>query len=104
MTGMRGFALAWALALTLSACSQGPAVDEARIAAADSAPGEWLTHGRTYSEQRFSPLDQINTQNVSQLGVAWTYELRSPRGAEAIRAYVAGEARTLYEDEQGRAR
>ena len=36
----------------------GPAaVDSARIANADAEPHNWLTHGRTYSEQRYSPLD-----------------------------------------------
>src|SRR4051794_18612480 len=49
----------------------GASVDGARIAAADSDPGEWLSHGRTYSEERFSPLRQINTRNVKNLGVAW---------------------------------
>src|SRR5579885_821074 len=58
-------------------------VDGARIAAADSDPGEWLTHGRTYSEQRFSPLAQINTANVKSLGVAWEYRTYSVRGLEA---------------------
>ena len=31
-------------------------VDGERIANADAEPGNWLTYGRTYSEQRFSPL------------------------------------------------
>ena len=35
----------------------------------------WAAWGRTFSEQRFSPLDQINTQNVSKLGLAWSLEL-----------------------------
>ena len=30
-------------------------------------PGDWLMLNRTYDEQRFSPLDQINKGNVSQL-------------------------------------
>ena len=38
---------------------RGPAdVDGARILAADTEPGNWMTYGRTYNEQRFSPLDQ----------------------------------------------
>ncbi len=36
------------------------AIDGARLVAADDEPGNWLTHGRTYDEQRYSPLDQIN--------------------------------------------
>jgi len=43
-------------------------VTESRLIAADREPGNWMTHGRTYNEQRFSPLKQINDKNVSQLG------------------------------------
>src|SRR5215831_17849401 len=35
---------------------------------------EWLTYGHTYSEQRYSPLKQIDTTNVSRVGLAWSYE------------------------------
>ncbi|MEX1256282.1 MAG: PQQ-dependent dehydrogenase, methanol/ethanol family [Gemmatimonadota bacterium] len=41
---------------------------------------EWLTNGRDFAEQRFSPLDQINAGNVSRLGLAWSYEIGSPQG------------------------
>ena len=50
--------------------------------AADSVPGEWLTHGRTYSEQRFSPLTQITKENVAELGLAWYADLPTKRGIE----------------------
>jgi glucose dehydrogenase len=33
-------------------------IDGARIRNADREPGNWLTHGRTYDEQRYSPGDQ----------------------------------------------
>src|SRR5271170_5931523 len=65
-------------------------VTESRIINADREPGNWLTHGRTYGEQRFSPLDQINEQNVSQLGLAWYYDLDTNRGQEATRLVVDG--------------
>ena len=61
----------------------GADVDGAKIAKADADPGEWLSHGRTYSEQRFSPLSQINAGNVKSLGVAWAYRTYSVRGLEA---------------------
>src|SRR5579871_4049527 len=35
------------------------------------APGDWLMFSRTYDAQRFSPLKQINKQNVGQLRLAW---------------------------------
>src|SRR5580693_2103628 len=34
-------------------------------------PNDWLMFSRTYDGQRFSPLKQINKQNVSQLRLAW---------------------------------
>jgi PQQ-dependent dehydrogenase (methanol/ethanol family) len=61
----------------------GAGVDGAKIAKADADPGEWLSHGRNYFEQRFSPLDKINTGNVHSLGVAWEYRTYSVRGLEA---------------------
>ena len=59
------------------------AVDGARIAGANQEPGSWLAHGRTYDEQRFSPLDQINTENVANLGLEWSYDTGNDRGHEA---------------------
>jgi len=35
-------------------------------------PNDWLMFSRTYDAQRYSPLNQINKQNVNQLGLAWT--------------------------------
>jgi alcohol dehydrogenase (cytochrome c) len=35
-------------------------------------PGDWLMINRTYDEQRFSPLDQINRGNVASLRMAWS--------------------------------
>jgi alcohol dehydrogenase (cytochrome c) len=34
-------------------------------------PNDWLMGSRTYDNQRFSPLDQINRGNVSRLRMAW---------------------------------
>ncbi|MGN6515399.1 MAG: PQQ-dependent dehydrogenase, methanol/ethanol family [Rhizomicrobium sp.] len=65
------------------AAAPGASVDGAAIANADARAGEWLAPGRTYSEQRFSPLNQINTTNVKNLGVAWEYRTYSVRGLEA---------------------
>jgi PQQ-dependent dehydrogenase (methanol/ethanol family) len=35
-------------------------------------PADWLMVSRTFDEQRFSPLHQINKSNVGQLRMAWT--------------------------------
>jgi PQQ-dependent dehydrogenase (methanol/ethanol family) len=65
-------------------------VDESRLLHADDEPGNWMSHGRTYSEQRFSPLKQINDQNVGQLGLAWYVDLDIRRGQEATPIVVDG--------------
>jgi alcohol dehydrogenase (cytochrome c) len=49
-----------------------------RIAAADSDPSSWLTYNGNYQAQRFSALTQINRQNVTQLKLAWVYQMRNP--------------------------
>ncbi|MBI2815533.1 MAG: PQQ-binding-like beta-propeller repeat protein [Acidobacteria bacterium] len=36
------------------------------------SPDDWLMISRTYDQQRYSPLKQINRQNVSQLRMAWS--------------------------------
>ncbi len=43
--------------------------------------GQWLSYGRDYSEQRFSPLKQVNASNVSQLGLAWYGDLAERGGS-----------------------
>jgi len=39
----------------------------------NNSASEWPAYGRDAGGSRFSPLDQINRKNVSQLKVAWTY-------------------------------
>lgn len=81
---MKRIALAAAMAAaTLLAACGGEGVDGKRIIAADDNPGEWLTHGRTYGEQRFSPLEKISTSTVRDLGLAWSFDLPENRGIEA---------------------
>jgi alcohol dehydrogenase (cytochrome c) len=41
------------------------------------SPNDWLMFSRTYDAQRYSPLNQINKQNVNQLGLSWTRARRS---------------------------
>jgi quinohemoprotein ethanol dehydrogenase len=65
-------------------------VDGARIANADAEPGNWLTYGRTYDEQRFSPLARINDQNAQKLGLAWFADLDTNRAQEATPLIVDG--------------
>jgi PQQ-dependent dehydrogenase (methanol/ethanol family) len=65
------------------------AVDAARLLA-DNEPGSWLTAARSYDEQRFSPLDQINDSNVKQLGLAWYADMDTERGQESTPLVIDG--------------
>ena len=41
----------------------------------DKNTSDWLAYGRTHSEQRFSPIDQINLETIKNLGVSWYLDL-----------------------------
>lgn len=50
----------------------------------DSAtPGDVLTYGMGYNNQRYSPLKQINTKNAAKLRPVWAYSLNNPQGQES---------------------
>ncbi len=78
-----------ATVLPLATALSKPVTAE-RIIAADREPQNWLAHGRTYDEQRFSPLDQINAGNVGKLGLAWSYATGTTRGLQATPIVVDG--------------
>src|SRR5262245_46399930 len=67
-------------------------VDAARLLAANEPAnaGQWMSHGRYYSEQRFSPLARINADNVAQLGLAWYADFDTRRGQESTPLVIDG--------------
>ena len=65
------------------ACGRAHDLDDAALRAADADTTEWLTYGRTYSEQRHSPLRQIDERTVSRLGLVWSVDMQTLRGLEA---------------------
>ena len=65
-------------ALVASVCAMWIARPEAADAVAElqqSANQSWPMHGRDAAETRFSPLTQINAQNVGQLQRAWSVDI-----------------------------
>ena len=66
------------------------AVQDQQLATIDDNSGDWLTYGRNYGEERFSPLGQITKDNVSQLGLAWSLNLGTKRGIEGTPLVVDG--------------
>ena len=66
------------------------AVDAARLAHSTAEPDQWLSPGRDAGSTYFSPLTDINAQNVGGLGFAWEYRLGTRRGLEATPVIVDG--------------
>ena len=68
----------------------GPAgnVTDARVAAAKG--DDWLVKGGSFQQQQYSPLEQINANNVGKLGLAWVAELDDPMGLTAEPIVVDG--------------
>ena len=58
-------------------------INSKRIINANKEPHNWLSHGRDYNEQRYSPLDQINKQTISKLELEWSLDMGTTRGLEA---------------------
>jgi quinohemoprotein ethanol dehydrogenase len=71
----------------------GPAAVHGDAMRAIDAPenvGDWMSYGRGWDEQRYSPLDQINQGNVEQLGLAWYADLGTFRGIESTPLVIDG--------------
>jgi alcohol dehydrogenase (cytochrome c)/quinohemoprotein ethanol dehydrogenase len=98
-------AAACGITLLITACSQEndsqkaapptpkyAAVDQARLLAANDPAndGQWMSYGRDYAEQRFSPLRAINTDTVKNLGLAWFGDFDTRRGQESTPIVVDG--------------
>ncbi len=66
------------------------AVDAERLVNATAEASDWLSYGRTYDEQRYSPLSQINKDNLERLSLAWFADMTTSRGQEATPIVVDG--------------
>ena len=69
---------------------QSPTVVNDSAMADESRGDNWLAFGRTYSEQRFSPLTQVNTSNVGDLSLDWYLDLPNDRGLTSTPLVVDG--------------
>ncbi len=65
-------------------------VNDERLLTADETPGDWLSYGRNYFEDRFSPLQQITIANIDRLGLAWSLNLGIKGALEATPLVVDG--------------
>jgi quinohemoprotein ethanol dehydrogenase len=67
-------------ALWIAYAQQVKPIDEAALKDAAKTGEEWISYNLGWSEQRFSPLNQINANNVSHLGLAWTSDIPAAQG------------------------
>ena len=70
--------------LLIAACpvaALGQTADE--LINAEKTPQNVLTYGMSYSQQRFSPLTQINRDTVKRLVPAWSYSMNNDTGEES---------------------
>src|SRR2546421_6468763 len=68
-----------------------------RILNARSEPQNWLTYYGAYDGQRYSPLDQIDTENVQRLKLAWVFSF-APQGLHAGQSTYAFENAPIIVD------
>src|SRR5882757_11120551 len=65
------FALTWPVAAAVQSTAGGPTAQYL-----DASSGrDWPGYGRTFGQQHYSPLSQINETNVSRLGLVWSMDL-----------------------------
>jgi quinohemoprotein ethanol dehydrogenase len=64
-------------------------VDDAALAT-DTLGENWLAYGRTFSEQRYSPLSQVSDATVGDLSVDWYLDLPNARSLLATPLVVDG--------------
>lgn len=78
------------LATLLAAISLVAACYAGEPAAVIHQDAEWLSYGRDYSEQRFTPLASIDTETVATLGLSWGLELPAETALVATPLKVGG--------------
>lgn len=78
------------VALIAAASLQAAPVSQQRLLNAEADADNWLSHGRSYREQRFSPLTEINSDNAGTLGLAWYFETDTHLGLETTPLVIDG--------------
>jgi len=75
--------------ISMVVAKEAPPIDGAAIANTDQG-GDWRAYGRSYSEQRFSPLKQINDKNLEQLRLDWYLEMPDSRALNSTPLVIDG--------------
>jgi quinohemoprotein ethanol dehydrogenase len=101
LTLLAAGAFASACLIFTSAAQQQRTVDANILKTAgtekDALPGTWLTYGLTQTEQRYSPLKQIDASNVAKLGLAWSAPLADAGGRGGTEGTALVWNNTIYQ-------
>ena len=81
-----------ALALQPTTGVKAPKIDVSaeRLLSSDRDTDNWLMYGRDYAKLRFSPLKEIDLNNVQNLVPVWSFQTGVPDGLEATPLFVDG--------------
>ncbi|HVT34281.1 MAG TPA: PQQ-dependent dehydrogenase, methanol/ethanol family [Nevskiaceae bacterium] len=85
-------ALAAIISVLAVQAAQATTIDNAALTGAGDG-SNWPEFGGQFSEQRYSPLDQVNKDNVKRLGLAWSMEVPDVWNVSSAPVEVDG---TLY--------
>ena len=77
------------LALLILVMMVSPKMASADDPGSSQDDGQWLMAPKDYANTRFSRLDQVNTGNVTNLKVAWTFSTGVNRGQESAPLVVS---------------
>lgn len=66
------------------------AVTWERLVNAENEPENWMMYSGTLNSQRYSRLDQVNTDNVTELEMKWSYQIPVIDRAETVPTVVDG--------------
>src|SRR6202140_2631930 len=88
----------------IAATTAVPNAIAAQAGAAETRPSDtnWYSHGGTHDEGNYSQLDQINTQTIGRLGLAWSLDLEGEVSLEATplaidgKLYFTGSSSDVY--------
>ena len=78
--------------LLFAACQGDPPATVLTADATGATPAdlEWQSYGFDFGETRYSPLADISADNVTELGLAWSFDTGAVRGHEATPLVVDG--------------
>jgi PQQ-dependent dehydrogenase (methanol/ethanol family) len=77
-------------AATVADTAPAANVTSERLSNAASEPSQWMTVGGTYEERHYSPLNEVNRDTVSRLGLSWFADYDTNLSQQGTPLYIDG--------------